>query len=414
MATPPTRSMYRTQEELLLDYVRRLEHIRRERRAVMLRLSGLLPFNRREHHLRAAANTFETLIKTLMAQLFSLTSGDIFVVYKKEVQGEVETAIQKVKFLLTDDDARSSRLCAWYNVDAQYQEVLDLARDLVAEGRREQNEQQERRIASEQVSAGEPLTPEILARVEQGLARADLSNHVRRQYACDLTSDEAGPRPVFSELFISIHDLRETLLPGVSLLSNRWLFQHLTETLDRRMLSLLANADTLHVSGEISFNVNIATLLTPEFLAFDDGLPAKRRGGMIVELQKVDVFADLGAYFFAREFVRERGYRLCIDGLTHLTMGMIDRERLGADLVKLVWHPDMVDGGAEMYRRIKALIERAAPSRVILCRCDGREAVDFGRSVGISVFQGRYVEGLIVEENRKRDLMRLKRRGRRI
>ncbi len=416
--TSSMRPQQRSQEELLLEYVRRLENIRRDRRAVLLHLSGLLPFNRREHHLRTAANSFEAMIKRLMAQLFSLGSGDVFVVYKKEVQGEVETAVQKVRFLfgddplVTGDDPRTSRLCTWYNVDAQYQEVVDLARDLVAAGRRE-DERQGERLAREQVIAGEPLTPEVLARVEQGLARADLSNHVRRQYACDLASEEAGPRPVFSELFISIQDLRETLLPGVSLLSDRWLFQHLTETLDRRMLSLLANAETLHVSGDVSFNVNIATLLTPEFTAFDDGLPAKRRGSMILELQKVDVFADLGAYFFAREFVRERGYRLCIDGLTHHTMPLIDRERLGADLVKLVWHPDMVDGGAGAYARIKGLVERAGPSRVIMCRCDGREAVDFGRSVGISVFQGRHVESLIVEDSRKRELMRLKRRGRR-
>lgn len=415
---PPVRPVVRSQEELLLDYVRRLEKIRRDRRAVLLHLSRLLPFNRREQHLRTAANSFEVLLKALHAQLFTLANADIFVVYKKEVQADIETAIQKLRFLfsddplITDEDPKASRFCSWFNVDSQYQEVLDLTRELVAAGKRELNQREAKTSASTRAGQGEPLTPEILARVETGLVRADLSNLVRRQYACDLSNDESGPVPAFSELFISIQDLRETLLPGVSLLSNRWLFQHLTETLDRRMLSLLGNAEALSVTGDISFNINVATLLTPEFLAFDDSLAASRRGGMIVELQKVDVFADLGTYFFAREFVRERGYRVCIDGLTHHTMAMIDRERLGADLVKLVWHSDMVDGGSEMYLHIKSLVDRAGPRRVIMCRCDGREAVDFGRSVGISLFQGRFVEEMIVEEARKRDLMRLKRRSR--
>ena len=38
-------------------------------------------------------------------------------------------------------------------------------------------------------------------------------------------------------------------------------------------------------------------------------------------------------------------YRICIDGLTYETMYLIDRERLGADVVKLIWDPEMVDRG---------------------------------------------------------------------
>jgi hypothetical protein len=32
---------------------------------------------------------------------------------------------------------------------------------------------------------------------------------------------------------------------------------------------------------------------------------------------------------------------------------------------------------------------------VILCRCDSREAVEFGLAVGINTFQGRYVTSLL-------------------
>ncbi len=410
---------YKTQEQLLLDYVRRLEKIRKDRRAVHLRLSRLLPFNRREQHLRAAANSFEVMVKNLHAQLFVLVDSDIFVVYKKEIQGDIESAVQKVRFLFSDDpllvdeDQRNSHFCSWYNVDTQYQDILDLVRDLISRGEQENNHREASSVAVVKAARGDPLTPDVLARVESSLARADLSNLVRRQYASDIHDDDTGPSTVFSELFISIQDLRETLLPGVNLMANRWLFQHLTETLDRRMLALLGRSDHLNISGDISFNLNVSTLLMPEFLTFDDNLNASRRGGMIVELQKVDIFADLGAYFFAREFIRERGYRVCIDGLTHDTMEMIDRERLGADLVKLVWHTDMVDGGQETYERIRTFVQRSVPERVVLCRCDGREAIDFGRAVGISVFQGRFVEHIIADENRKRELMRLKSRGRR-
>jgi len=56
------------------------------------------------------------------------------------------------------------------------------------------------------------------------------------------------------------------------------------------------------------------------------------------------------------------------------------------------------------------MVRRAGANRTVLCRVDNREAVDFGQSVGLSTFQGRYIESLIAEDNRRRDLLRLKMR----
>jgi hypothetical protein len=131
---------------------------------------------------------------------------------------------------------------------------------------------------------------------------------------------------------------------------------------------------------------------------------------MIIELQKVDIFADPASCLFAREFVQEKGCRVCLDGMTHETLPMIDRERLGADMIKLVWHPDLVDGGDEMAEQTRTLIQRTGATRVVLCRVDNREAVDFGHAVGVELYQGRFIENLIAEDKRRRELLRLKMR----
>ena len=96
--------------------------------------------------------------------------------------------------------------------------------------------------------------------------------------------------------------------------------------------------------------------------------------------------------------------------LTRARLQVIDRIRLGADMAKIVWHPNLVDRGEEVQAIIKGLLDRDGPEKWILCRCDNREAIDFGRSVGINQFQGRYVENLIAEDGRRRDLLKLKRR----
>jgi hypothetical protein len=408
-----------SQENLLLDYVRRLEKHKAGRKVVHLHLSGLRPFNRRDQHIRTAASNFDPLISDMVGQMFILKNADLFFVYKGEAQPQVETIVQKIRFLFDDDPLVAEEhlqphpFASWMDADKDYENILRMAQGFADAEEKRQTAVRARMDARASLKAkqqqGEPLTPEVLARVENALERADLSNLVRRQFICEVDA-KMVPTQHFSELFISIKDLRETLLPGVNLVANRWLFQHLTETLDRRMLSMLTKTDAVSISGEISFNVNVATLLSKEFQTFDDNVAASRRGQMMIELQKEDIFSNLSSYLFAREYVQDRGYKVCLDGMTLDAMMLIKRRRLGVDLTKLVWSPELVDGGDEIHTLISDQVKEDGEGRIILIRCDNREAIDFGKSVGINLFQGRFVENLIAEDGRRRELLRLKRR----
>jgi len=408
----------RTQEQLLLEYLRRLENRREGRKAVRINISSLMPANRREHHIRAATNSFEALVSELMGQLFELKNLDLFFVYKSEAHTRVEDTVQKVKFLFSDDplfDEKSrseSEFVTWYDVETGYDELIKMVRSMSEDPdavKRPATRSNVRAALKARQDHGDPLSPEILGRAVKALQRTDLTSLVRRQFVCGV-SKKLVPEPRFSELYISIMDLRETMMPGTNLTSNRWLFQYLTESLDKRVLSLLSKTDRFSITGDISFNVNVTTLMSPEFMAFDDSISAARRGSMVLELQKIDIFADLGAFLFVREFCQEKGYRICLDGLTHENMSMINRERLGVDYIKVMWNPELVDGGQQMRKKLRDLVQEAGRTTVILARCDNREAVDFGRSVGITMFQGHYIEHLIAEDERRRQLLKIKHR----
>jgi EAL domain-containing protein (putative c-di-GMP-specific phosphodiesterase class I) len=410
-----------SQENLLLDYVRRLENHKEGRKVVHVHLSKLRSFNRRDQHIRTAASTFEPLVKELQGQLFTLKNADLFFIYKSEQQHQVETMVQKIKFLFSDDplieeESKDNPFSSWYDAELNFDDIIQLVQGLadVEKVKSKPNSNMRARMDTRaslkaKQEMGEPLTPDVLGRVEDALSRADLSNLVRRQIVCAL-DEKMVPEPEFSELFISITDLRETLIPGVNLLANRWLFQHLTVTLDRRMLAMLTKTDSLTISGNISFNINVATILSDDFQNFDNNITAARRGNLILEVQKEDIFTDLGAFLFAREFVQAKGYRVCLDGMTHEAMEMLDRERLGTDMVKLIWHPEMADGGEDVQNRVRRLVEHTKPENVVMCRVDNREAIDYGQTVGINLFQGRHIENLIAEDTRRRELLRLKRR----
>jgi len=405
------------QESLFLDYVRRLELHRQGREMVHFHLSKLRPFNRREHHIRVAADAFEGMIKELLGQIFILNDSDIIFIFKTEAMGQVEQAVEKIKFLfgddplLSEDEAEGKGFSTWLDVENDYDQIVEMARNMVDAEKNTKGSGGSHDVKSALLARqdeGERLTPRTLDRLAEALKAADLTNMVRRQYVCTIEGNQMVPKPTFSELFISISDLRETLLPGVNLTSSPWLFQHLTETLDRRVLSLLGKTEERDITGDISINLNVATLLSAEFMKFDENVIAAMRGNIVLELQQLDIFGDLNAYLFAREYVKDRGYRICIDGVNHLTLPFIDRERLEADMIKLIWHPDILHGGHDLTNKVKRQIMLTGASRVIMSRCDTEESIEFGRDNGIKLFQGRHVENLIAEENRRRNMRMLK------
>ncbi|MBY0430625.1 MAG: hypothetical protein K2Q10_05470, partial [Rhodospirillales bacterium] len=291
-------------EVLALDYLRKLDKHRRGRMAAHIHISNLQPQNRREHHIRIAANSFDGLTKRMLGQLFVMTNADLMFFFKEEAREEVEAALVKLRFLFSDDPLMAddaggiTTFATWYNLGKDYERLVGAISRMDDDEHHRRKSEAARSAAGTQpqaaVPAGEPLTPQLLARVEDALSRADVSNLVRRQSVCGIVGGST-PQPVFQELFISIPDLRQTLLPKVNLASSPWLFQHLTETLDRRVLALLNKHDDNTLAGDISINLNVATLLSPDFLAFDDNLKQGMRGTIVIELQKTDIYADLGA-----------------------------------------------------------------------------------------------------------------------
>lgn len=407
-----------SQEHVLADYVHRLEKHRQGRSVVRIHPSSVHPSNRKKSHLKLVAKNFEPIIRARAGQLFLLKNGDIFFFFKNEVREAVQATVEQVKYMFSDDvpaedEAAHMVSATWFDALSDFEEIRQTVQALADAEDRRREEDKVRMDARAALRAkqkmGEPLTPDALDRAESALAGADLSSLVRRQFACSVNTSMV-PEPLFSEFFISIEDLREALLPGVNLLANRWLFRHLTETLDRRMLSMLDKTDHNAITGDISFNINIRTLMSGEFIAFDDNVTANRRGTMIIEVQVEDIFADLGAYLFARDFAQSKGYRVSIDGMTPEAMQLINHRWLGADMIKLVWKDDLAHIDENMHARIRQIVDSIGSDMVVLCRCDSKEAIHSGHALGIRIFQGRYIKNLMAESEKHRKLLKLKQR----
>ena len=388
------------QETLLVDYVERIAKNLAGRRAVHLHLSALNPYNRREHHIRIAANSFDGLASRHNGRLFVLSNNDIVMMCKGASVAEIDAVVLKLRFLFEDDPLTAgdeasgeSGFCTWYDLEHGCDKILSTARRLMAEAEADRLTQAKARreagAGAEEIT--EILTPERLARLEKQLKSMDLMPLIRRQPVCALTQT-GPPTPVFNEFYISIDDLRRSVMPSVDLTSSRWLFQHLTEMLDYRVMRLLPELE-VDLPLSTSININVSSLLSPTFLEFDRKLRALTRKTIVLEIQSIDALADMGAYTFARDFVRERGYRICLDGLDHLTLSMVDRQRFGFDFLKIQWASDIGDEVIVRCRaKLSESVRTAGPTRVILRRCDSPRALEFGRLIGITLFQGRHVD----------------------
>ena len=85
-----------------------------------------------------------------------------------------------------------------------------------------------------------------------------------------------------------------------------------------------------------------------------------------------------------------------LDGLNHLTLPLIGRKRLGFDFLKLHWGPDFEhDIRADRTRALADTIGDIGPARLILYKCASARAIDCGRSMGITLFQGGYVDSMM-------------------
>lgn len=391
-----------TAEARLARHLRGLKNARGGYFAVHLHLSRLQPANRKPHFIRVAANAFAPLTVRPDSTLFTLSNSDLALVCRDVPIAQIDIVIAKVRTLFNEDPLTfgaegtfEDRLTTWYDLsaDEDLAAFQVVAEELTADAvKRARQRGAGAPFGSFRGLAGRPLAPVNLAAVDQKLQSTPIADLVRRQAAVRVRAGGAG-EVVFREHYISVPDLQKRIAPKVNLFASPWLFQYLTETLDRRLLKLLASGD-FDAAEPVSLNLNIATVLSSGFRTFHRRAGG-RTAGMVVELQAIDVFADLGAYERAREALRERGYRVLIDGLSPLALQFFDPGLLGADLVKLNWGPECRDAGpGARAEALRPVVERAGAERFVVGRVDSEEAVRWGLDLGIHRFQGRFIDPL--------------------
>ena len=109
----------------------------------------------------------------------------------------------------------------------------------------------------------------------------------------------------------------------------------------------------------------------------------------------MDVFADTKNFGYARDSLQERGYRVLVDGLDPMSLQFFDVSKFAADFVKIGWNQSLQEeDGKSRLEEMKEIILSAGRESVILGRVDTEKAVKWGLGIGVSRFQGFFIDRL--------------------
>lgn len=388
-----------SEESLLLGHARRIEDNRAGFYAVHVHLSGLRPHYRQPHYLRVAGRAFDALVINFDATLYNLANADMVLVCHDVPVEEVDPPLYKLRALFNEDPltqgeegSLDDRFTTWYDLSlpTDFSSFLALAEEL------EQAAVERHKKAAErpQAMAGIPLDPTNLSAINARLQGLRISDLIRQQTAVVIHPGGKGD-VLFREHYVAMSELQKRIAPGVNLFGSPWLFQYLTETLDRRMLSVLAQRSFEELKEPISLNLNITTVLSPGFQTFHDRA-REHAAKVVIEMQIIDVFSDMGGFGYARDWLQEHGYRVLIDGLSALSLQFFDPGSLGADFIKVGWGVELMGGlPEERMEEMRDAVTAANKESVILARVDSEEAVVWGLELGVRRFQGRYIDTIV-------------------
>ncbi len=348
-----------------------------ERRVLLLRADLLPPRLTRPHHLGLIRDALDPLLSAERARLHDLPKGRLAVSWRGLAPALLQQSLEALEHLL------GTSLRIGPATARSLVRLFDLPRDgtelLAAAGLESDDAAPPWRRAIPVAPPLMPLDAAALAMMERQLRRADMTRFARRKPVHRLDSGQV--RLAWERRCLSISELADTLAPGRDIRADAWLFRRLTRVLDSRMLALLSAPFELHRAGPFSLDLNVGSILGPEFLRFDSALPSRLRGRVVLELQPADVLADPATFAFAREFAHARGYRLLLRGVTAASLPMLCLPPMELDYVQLRWSPELM--------RVAPAALQAGTAEWVLSRADEDNALQWGRDQGFSLFRGR-------------------------
>ncbi len=362
----------------LAAFVRETVAANASRDVLHLRMAGLSPAMRRPHHQRLLRDALGPALSGARTRVFDLPNGDVVAVAPPPALALETTRLALARTLeaAAQDAVRSMRL-----PEAAAQLLATAAESLGLDPAPEE---------PDPGPARPPVTSAQVAAAERALARADLEPVTFCQTVCRMDPDGALAEPLWEDRRIAWPALSDLALGGADSGASAALKRRLARLAEARMLAEIGRPAAQLAWKPVGLPVTPGTLSTPAFDRFDAGLPAGRRKEITLGFRAADILADPAGFVAARDLARARGYVTALDDATAGLLAVLPLARLGLDLLRLRWSPELpmtVPPGLA-----SVLADGEGPEAVVLVGVDRPAAIAWGWEVGIRRFQGPLVE----------------------
>ncbi|MCC7015981.1 MAG: EAL domain-containing protein [Rhodospirillales bacterium] len=231
----------------------------------------------------------------------------------------------------------------------------------------------------------------LLEDVSHELGARDFARaFIRSQELAEIVPGK-NPVHVMRELYASMDLLRRHALKGVEMRGSGNLFNQLTILLDQIVLASFqqSNPDAVRCS----LNMNVESVFTRGFETFIETTGPADFANILFEFRQANIIQNFDEFSVACDLIRSHGGRIAVDAIFPETVGLVNLNRLNVEMVKVFWRQNAETVLPKCRDDIRAMQD--AGVRFVLARVDDQTALDIGQELGVTLFQGFYVDRLL-------------------
>lgn len=233
------------------------------------------------------------------------------------------------------------------------------------------------------------MTAWSVTKIEGLIKRIDLHNYILTQPIYRRHEDGSWER-ICDEAYIGLGTLHEKYFPHTNVHKPKHLFLELCQFLDTKFLCILKeNYDSIQ-GMNLSLNFSIPTVLGIDFAMFTRNVPKEDRKNFGFEVHCGDLLQDFEVTLNMIDTMREEGFNIALDGVTPNMLKYFDFSSLNLDAIKINVSKDNLQMlGEQETQKAIMLID---PDKVIFSHCDNLAALDIGKTLNITKYQGFLID----------------------
>lgn len=197
------------------------------------------------------------------------------------------------------------------------------------------------------------------------------------------------------EIYCSLDYLRQHHLASF-LLEGPGEIEILSRVLDEKLMDVTTSIAKDILPDKLHLNMQVQTVQGHRFRDFIEHFDGVALENMAIEFSMENAIANWWEFEDACEFLHSIGMKVGLDRITLPALQFLSPRKMNVDFIKVIWDHNIIGSRrAEVAERLREFAYLFADQSLILTRCDSRTALRMGRSLGVDVFEGSYIDAMM-------------------